>query len=171
MLRDERNVYIHRHFPVRFIILTILGCVLLSFPGCTKDTEQDRVKKIIAEVQAAAENKDIKTIINSLSKTYTDPQGFTYETMRGMILGFFFRHPKIHVYMTNLEVTVNGAVATAGFQALLSGGETGGSLSSLMPEALGLYAFEVSFKKESGEWKVMSAKWDRIGDLPSGTGR
>jgi hypothetical protein len=33
-----------------------------------------------------------------------------------------------------------------------------------LPESLGVYAFEVLLKKESGDWKVISAKWERVGD-------
>lgn len=29
---------------------------------------------------------------------------------------------------------------------------------------LGVYSFDVQFRKESGEWLVVSAKWERIGD-------
>jgi hypothetical protein len=152
------------------VIFSVLGCLLAAFTGCQKDTEQDKVKKVITEVQRAAEDKDIKKIISSLSKTYRDPQGFTYETIKGMLLGYFFRHQKISAYLTNLDVAVNDA-ATAKFDVLLSGGAKTESLSTLMPDTLGLYSFEVSFKKESGEWKVTSAKWSRIGDYPSGSAR
>lgn len=148
----------------RIIGLFILGCALTSMPACHKDTEQDKVKKVITDIQTAAADKDVKKIVGSLSKTYSDPQGFTYDTIKGLLLGYFFRHQKIHAYITNLDVTVRDASATAAFQALLSGGDNTGSPADLLPEALGLYAFEVSFKMESGEWKVISAKWDRIGD-------
>jgi len=154
-----------RYFQ-RIFIGSILGCMLLSL-ACKKETEQDKVKQIITEIQQAAEDKDIKKILAGLSKTYRDPQGFTYDTMKGFLLGYFFRHQKIKVYITNLDVTVADAHARAGFQALLSGGEKTESLSTLMQDALGLYVFDVSFKKESGEWKVTSATWSRIGDSAS----
>ena len=153
------------------IICSVLGFLLASFSGCRRDTEQDKVKKVITEVQRAAEDKDVKKIIASLSKTYHDPQGFTYDTIKGMLLGYFFRHQKISAYITNLDVAVQDTAATAKFEALLSGGAKTESLSTLMPDALGLHAFEVSFKKESGEWKVTSAKWGRIGEYPSGSER
>ena len=151
-------------FPSILISLFVLSCILSSLSACKKETEQDKVKKVIVEVQKASEDKDIKKILACLSKTYQDPQGFTYDTMRGFLLGYFFRHQKIKVYITNLDVNVTDDSARAGFQALLSGGEKTESLSTLVPEALGFYDFDVLFKKESGEWKVASAKWSRIGD-------
>jgi len=146
------------------IALFVLSCLFALNPGCHKATEEDKVKKIITDVQTYAEEKDVKKIIGSLSKSYRDPQDFTYDSLKGMLLGYFFGHQKIHVYITNLDVAVNDSSATSSFQALLSGNDQTGSPADLVPEALGLYAFEVSFKKESGEWKVVSAKWDRMAD-------
>jgi hypothetical protein len=146
------------------VVLSLLSCLFASAPGCQRATEQDKVKKIITDIQTSAEDKDVKKIIGSLSKAYRDPQGFTYDSLKGMLLGYFFRHQKIHVYITNLDVTMRDASAMAAFQALLTGNDNTGSPADLLPEALGLYAFEVSFNKESGDWKVVSAKWDRIAD-------
>jgi len=35
---------------------------------------------------------------------------------------------------------------------------------ALLPESLGMYAFDVTFTKESDEWKVASAKWERAAE-------
>ncbi len=145
-----------------------MSLVFIFIIGCHKDTEQDKIKKIIVNVQTAAEEKDVKTIINSLSKTYKDPQGYDYDTIKGMLLGYFFRHQKIHVYLTNIEITVQDAVAQAVFQTVLSGGNKSTSVSDILPEELGMYSFEVSLKKETDEWKVTSAKWERVGTGESG---
>jgi hypothetical protein len=140
--------------------MIVICAVTLHF-GCHKETEQDKIRKVITTIQKAAEEKDIKKIINSLSKTYSDPQGFTYDTIKGLLLSYFFRHQKIHVYITNLDVTADDGMGRAVFQAVLSGGGTG-SAADVLPEALGMYAFDVSLKKEDGEWKVNSAQWNRI---------
>ena len=142
--------------------LVIFSLVLIS--GCHKETEQDRIKKVIITIQKAAEEKDIRKVVNSLSKTYSDPQGFTYDTIKGLLLGYFFRHQNIHVYITNLDVTVDDSVGRAVFQAVLSGGNKTGSAADILPEALGMYAVDASFKKEDGEWKVSSAKWNRVAE-------
>ena len=153
------------------MVLSLLSVVFLILPACQKDTEQDKIKKLIMNVQKAAEERDIKEILAGISKTYRDPQGLDYDSIKGMLLGYFFRHQKISVYITNLDVAVTDATAAAKFEALLSGGAKTESLSTLMPDALGLYAFDVSFRKESGDWKVVSAKWDRVGELPAETGK
>ena len=146
------------------VAVVVLFGVLMSGIGCHKETEEDKVKKVITVIQKAAEEKEVKKIIASLSKTYRDPQGFDYDSIKGVLLGYFFRHQKISVYITGLEVIVEDATARAAFQAVLSGGNTAGSAADLLPEALGMYVFEVSLRKESEEWKVSSAKWERVGE-------
>ncbi len=132
--------------------------------GCHKETEQDKVRKVINTIQKAAEEKDVKKIITNLSKTYTDEQGFNYDTIKGLLLGYFFRHPKISAYITDLEITIENTSAKALFQAVLTGGSESGSAADLLPETLGMYAFDVSLKMEPDGWKVTSAKWERVGD-------
>jgi len=147
----------------RTLTFFIIALIFFFGIGCHKDTEQEKVKKIIVGVQTAAEKKDIKKIITRLSKNYKDPQGYDYDTIKGMLLGYFFRHQKIHVYITNLDITVQDSAARALFQAVLSGGNKVESVGDILPERLGMYSFEVSLHKEPDEWKVTSAKWDQVG--------
>lgn len=147
----------------RAMAAAVFFCMLITGSGCHKETEQDKVTKVISTIQKAVEEKDVKKVITGLSKTYRDPQGFDYDSIKGVLLGYFFRHQKISVYITGLEVSIEDTRARAVFQAVLTGGNTAGSAAGLLPEALGVYAFEVSLRKESGEWKVVAAKWERVG--------
>ncbi len=140
--------------------------VLVLWGGCHRATEQDRIKQVVVDVQKAAEEKNIRKIIGCLSKTYSDPQGLTYDTVKGYLLGYFFRHQTIHVYITNLEATVENNTGSAAFQAVLTGGDGEGAVSDILPGSLSLYSFDVSFKKEDDVWKITSARWNRVGDEP-----
>lgn len=147
------------------LVTLIVICIILAFTLCChKESEQDKVKKVITNVQKAAEEKDIKKIINSISKTYNDPQGNNYESIKGVVLAYFYQYPKISVYIPSLDVSAEGASAKATFQAVLTSRGAAESVPAILPESLGMYAFDVSLKKESGEWKVLSAKWERMGD-------
>jgi hypothetical protein len=150
---------------MRTIILCAILCLMLStFPGCHKETEQDKVKKVITNIQKAAEEKDIKKIINSISKTYNDPQGNSYESIKGLIIAYFYQYPKISIYIPQLEVSVNNTSAETIFEAVLTSRGAAESMPAILPESLGVYAFDVFFKKESDGWKVVSAKWEQIGE-------
>ena len=144
--------------------LFLLFVLSMSTLDCHKETEQDKVKKVITDIQKAAEDKNVKKIINNLSKTYSDPQGYNYETIKGLLLGYFYQHPAISAYITNLEVSVPDTFAKVVFQAVLTGGSKTNSPADLIPESLGIYAFVVEMKKEPDGWKVTSATWVRVGE-------
>jgi hypothetical protein len=146
----------------KLLSIAAVGCLLFVVFGCHRETEQDKVKKVITSVQKAAEEKDVKKIITSLSRTYRDSQGNDYDSIKGFLLGFFFRHQRVHVYIPEIAISVDDGSAKAEFQAVLTGGESGAA--GIMPESLGMYAFEVSLRKEDKEWKVVSTTWKRVGE-------
>jgi hypothetical protein len=133
-----------------------------SFSGCAREDEQAKVKKVITAIQAASEEKEVKKVMEHVSKNYFDPQGNNYESIRGLLIGYFFRYPKIAAYISNLDISVEGAAAKAKFEAVLTSGVKTGSISDVIPESLGVWNFDVTLKKESGEWKVISAQWQEV---------
>lgn len=146
------------------VFLVVLAAILMS--GCHTDTEQDKVKKVVHTVQRAAESKDIKRLLSHLSKTYKDPQGNNYDDIKGLLLYYFIRHAKVSIFITDLEVHVEGFFATARFQAVLSGRNKVESTGDILPEALGVYNFDVVLVMVSDEWQIISAKWDQSGETP-----
>ena len=142
--------------------MLMIPALLLS--ACTKETEEDKVKKVVTSVQQAAEEKKISAVLEHISKTYRDPQGNDYNGIKGLLAFYFFRHRKVSVYMPNIDIVVTGSTVKAVFQAILTGRGTGEASSGILPESLGAYNFEVLFYKEDGRWKVTSAKWERAGE-------
>ena len=145
-------------------LLYILLAVLLLFPACHKETEEDKVKKVVTSVQQAAEEKKIRSVLDHISMSYQDPQGNDYNGIKGLLAFYFFRHQKVSVYMPNIDIVVTGPTAKALFQAILTGRGTGEAAGGILPEALGAYNFEVLLAKKDGSWKVTSAMWERAGE-------
>jgi uncharacterized membrane protein YvbJ len=146
----------------RLVTILFIFVIIIIALGCHRETEQDKVKKVITDIQTAAEEKDVKKIMKNLAKTYNDPQGFNYETIKGPLLGYFFRYPKISVYINNLQVSIETTAARALFRTVLTSANKTGSAADLIPESLGMYDFNVSLKKESDGWKVTSAEWAHV---------
>ncbi|MCX5849324.1 MAG: hypothetical protein NTW65_07725 [Deltaproteobacteria bacterium] len=146
----------------RVVTILLIFVLTITALGCHKETEQNKVKKVITDIQTAAEEKDVKKIINNVAKDYNDPQGFNHETIKGLLLGYFYQYPKISVYINNLEISVENTSAKAVFQTVLTSGNKTGSASDLIPQSLGMYDFDVTLKKESNVWKVTSAKWEKV---------
>ncbi len=145
-----------------FVMICLIFVVTIIVPGCNKETEEDKVRKVITDIQKAAEEKDVKTIINNLDNTYNDVQGFNRETIKRLLLGYFLQHPKISVYINNLQISIEKTSAKALFQTILTSGNKTGSPTDVLPKSLGMYRFDVSLSKESDGWKVTSARWERV---------
>ncbi len=146
----------------RVATILIIFAVAVVFIGCSKETEESKVKKVITEIQAAGEEKEVKKIMAHISKTYNDPRGYNYEGIHGLLLGYFFRYPKISAYIANLEVSLEGAAAKARFEAMLTSSDKTGSIKDIIPQELGVWYFDVTLVKESNEWKVTSAQWEEM---------
>ncbi len=155
-----------RMFISLVLIIGMTIIAVLSLTSCHKATEEDKIKNIIAGIQKAAAEKDARTVLGHLSKSYHDPQGNDYDGIRGLLLFYFMRHRQVHVYVPNLDIAIENYAAQASFQAVLTGAGEGVAEGGkgLLPEALGVYAFNVAMQKESGEWKITSAKWERMGE-------
>jgi hypothetical protein len=154
-----------RRTPYLLLSVFVTVVVLLLVAACHRETEEDKVRKVISAVQQSAEDKKVLPVLEHVSKTYQDPQGNDYDGIKGLVAFYFFRHRKVGVLIPNIDVTVKGDEALAVFQAILSGKGTGEEApGGLLPEALGAYDFEVICKKEQGQWKVTSAKWRRAGE-------
>jgi hypothetical protein len=146
----------------RLATILFIFVIIIAVLGCHRETEQDKVKKVITDIQKAAENKDVKKIMNNLSKIYSDPQGFNYETIRRPLLGYFLIYPKISAYINNLQISIENASAKAVFRTVLTSATKSGSPADLIPQSLGMYDFNVLLKKESDGWKVTSAVWAHV---------
>lgn len=146
---------------IGFAFLIVLCCQFLS---CSKDTDEERIKNVIRSVQKAVERKEIISVLEHLSKSYTDPQGHDYDGIKGLLAFYFFRHRSISVYIPEISVFVTDGSAKAVFQTILGGGGDEKYAMPVLPEALGAYSFNVSFRKEDGKWKVISAEWMRVGE-------
>jgi hypothetical protein len=145
-------------------IITIGILILFILPGlaCHKEDEKEKVKKVITAVQTGVEEKSIRGVTAHIAKDYNDPEGNNFEALRGLLLGYFLRYPKISGYITHLDISVNGASARATLKAILTSGRKTGSVSDVVPEQLGIYRFDVEFRNESGNWKITSARWSEV---------
>ena len=140
----------------------ILILFIASGLACHKEDEKEKVKKVITAVQTAAEEKSVRGVTAHIAKDYKDPQGNNFEALRGLLLGYFLRYPKISGYITHLDISIDGTSATTTLKAILTSGKKTGSVSDVVPEQLGVYRFDVGFRKESGDWMITSARWSEV---------
>ncbi len=152
----------------RFVMFLFILTVVVPVYACHRETEEDRVRKVIIDIQAAAEEENAGDIMDHISKTYNDPQGFNHENIKKMLSGYFFIYPKISVYITNLNVSIENMSTRVMFRAVLTSGGKSGSVADVIPRSLGMYDFDVSLRKESNDWKIVSATWAKSEMMNSG---
>ena len=152
-----------RMFIFRSLVMAMLLLAVLCMTGCHKETEEDKIRNMISSLQKAVKNKDTGDVLGQLSKAYRDPQGNDYNGIKGLLLFYFMKHRSVNVYVPSLDISVDNNAARASFQAVLTGA---GTDQGLLPEAFGVYEFNLVLQKESGAWKITSAKWERMGDGP-----
>ncbi|MHB8110689.1 MAG: hypothetical protein ACYDHW_11730 [Syntrophorhabdaceae bacterium] len=148
----------------RYIIAFFLLILLFSVSACRKTSDEEKIQSIITKIQKAAEEKESSTIMEHISLAYSDSQGFGYETLKRTLRGYFFRFPRISTFINKRDISIEGENAKVALQAILTSGKTTGSITDAIPESLGVYIFNVSLKKESSDWKIVSATWKRVGE-------
>ncbi|NLN40033.1 MAG: hypothetical protein GX155_10630 [Smithella sp.] len=141
------------------VALFLVAVVVLSFAGCRKASDEDRVRRVVTGIQAAGEKKDIRAFMSFISKDYHDPRGFNHEAIRALVFGYFLRFPKISVYIGHCAITVEADAAKAIVHSVLTSGEKTGKLSDIVPQSLDAWDFDITLKKEGSDWKVTSAAW------------
>jgi hypothetical protein len=152
----------------RTIILLFLAAMAAVLAACPKETEEDKVRQVIDSVHKAVEEKKVTEVLEHVSRSYQDPQGNNYDGIKGIFAFYFLRHRAVSVAIPAIDITVTNDMARAMFQAVLTGRDGGDAANTtILPDALGVYQFNVVLKKEDKAWKVLSATWDRIGEGPS----
>ncbi|UCD83474.1 MAG: hypothetical protein JSU92_09190 [Deltaproteobacteria bacterium] len=142
---------------------------LITFFGCSKPppTEEGVIRGIIDEVAEKASAKDIMAIKKHISKSYRDRRGNDYQAISGILLYHFWAE-KTSVYLTEVEVSVEGEEANAVVKAILTRGKEFKSLKDLIPDAASYYQFDVVFRKEDGKWLVRSGDWKPASSVQEG---
>lgn len=145
-------------------VVVIFAILLsLSFMDCRKTSDEDELAAIVAQIQKAVEEKNTNAIMKHVSPGYSDSQGFDYETLKKTLRAYFFRFPKISAYINRRDISVSEGSARIILQAILTSGVKTGSLTDAIPESLGIYIFDISLRKESNDWKIITATWKRAG--------
>jgi hypothetical protein len=150
-----------------FILLAVI-VMAGGIAACSRETEEDKVRKVITSVQKAVGEKKVTAILEHVSRAYRDPQGNDYDGIKGIFAFYFLRHRAVSVSIPAIDITVTNDMARAVFQAIVTGKDGGDAANAtILPDALGVYQFNVVLRKEGEAWQALSATWDRLGEGPS----
>ena len=130
--------------------------------------EEAKVRKMVAEMAAAAEERDIKGVLKHISDDYTDNHGNDLKALKRVLLAQFFRGEDVSVFVRTVEVALRGDRGLLDVKAVLvlnrSAGKSGAEgIGDVVPEDAAGFRFDSVIDKEGGRWKVRSVKWERVG--------
>ncbi len=144
--------------------LSALLVTVLILPACKKPmSEEDRIKTMITDTADLARQKDIKGILEHVSKDYKDPEGNDRNALKGILFVYFQGYEKVGVFVRDIQVTVNGDEAEAVIKVILTGGEDPDTMGDVVPKSGGGYLIDMKLAKEGGDWMVVRATWTDIG--------
>ena len=144
--------------------VVILLFFFLALSACAKPiSEEAQLKAIVNEVAEAAQKKDIDRIRKHISKLYRDQEGNDYDGVRRVLLYHFIRAETVSVFVRSVDTEIKENTAIVRANVILVRGKDIKSISDIIPESAAGYRFEVVFKKEKEDWKIISAQWQDVG--------
>ncbi len=146
------------------LAVSALLVALVFCPACKKPlSEEDRIKAVINDTADRAKEKDIKGILEHVSKDYRDPEGNDRNALKGILFVYFQGYEKVGVFVRDIQVTVNGDEAEAQVKVILTGGQDPDTMGNVVPKSGGGYLVDLKLAKEGGDWMVVRASWTDIG--------
>jgi hypothetical protein len=143
---------------VRRTLLLLLLCLAL---GCRAGTvsPEERVRAVLAEIEAAAERANVRAMKDHVSESYGDNAGNDKRRLAQIVAFHLARNRTIHLLtrIPLVEFPAPGEARALAFVAMAGSPIEG-------PEALlslraDLYRFELWLRDEDGDWRVSSAAW------------
>lgn len=142
-----------RSFSWVFVLAGLTAC------GGAESPEQ-QVRKVIEQMEAAAEERDAGELIEHLSKNYRDDHGQGADEASRHARGYFIANQSIHL-LTRVEKIDFPSSEEALATVLVGMVSQEADASAAWNLAADLYRFEVALVRESGAWKVSHARWRR----------
>ncbi len=124
---------------------------VISLSACgARSSDEDQVRKVVASVENAAEDRDTSDVFEHVADDYEDANGFDRQQLQNFLRGWFLAHPKVELLVSIEELTFP-ADGLAQAEIFVT------SVSLSDPERVRL---KVEFRRTGGEWRVSRA--DRL---------
>jgi len=143
----------------RFVALSLLTCV--ASLGCfgAERSPEERIRAVIAALEAAGQARDVGALKPHISESYADGSGNDRRALLGLATAHFMRHQSVYllVRVNGIELPEPGKATADAFVAL-----AGQPIRdpSVLPELhADLYRFTLALREEDGEWRVTAADW------------
>ncbi|MCK6548228.1 hypothetical protein L6R52_20440 [Myxococcota bacterium] len=142
-------------------ILLTCALALTSFTNCSKTSDEDLVRAVIFRAIDGANEKAPAKVLADVAPGFQGPGGADVQESKRILLGYFLQQGWIRVFPRGLEITVDGARATAKLGAVVARGNEVKRIEDVLPTNGDVVEFTLELSKESGDWKLTRASYRR----------
>ena len=147
---------------LRFVAAAAFALLLGStMTGCfgAEPSPEERVRAVIAELEAAAEARDSGRLEPHVSESYADANGNDRRALLGLAAAHFLRNRSVYllVRVNDVALPEPGRAQVDAFVALA--GQPIRDAGALVALRADLYRFDLQLRDESGDWRLTSADW------------
>jgi len=138
----------------------LLCCLLLLACSNEPQTAEAQLTQLIEAAEQAVEAHDLFAVMDYVDPDYRDAGNRDWSQLRGMLAGYFMRHPSIYVVskIDAIERPSQGRAEVVVFAGLAASAKAAsGPLTGWRGDLLRLdLGFEL---KGNGDWRLRSASW------------
>lgn len=121
-------------------------------------TPEERVRAVLAELEAAAEARDVGLLKPHISEAYKDESGNDRRALLGLATAHFMRNKSVYLLVRVNDVQLREASAQVDAFVALAGQPIRDATA--LPELRAdLYRFDIRLAEEDGDWRVTAADW------------
>jgi hypothetical protein len=133
----------------------------IAWPACSSEPEsaEARIRSLLAEMEVAAEAKDIRPLKAVVLERYADDRGNDRQAIVGLLAFHFLRNQSIHLLtrVTAVELPEPERALVTVYVAM--GGRPIPNVDSLTRLRADLYRFDFALEETGNGWQVSRAAW------------
>lgn len=147
-------------FLAAAISVIIVAGLFLGSRRCERElTPEEQIRRVIMEMEQAAEERDRRAFLSHISPKYKDEHYRAFGEIQQIVTIYFLQYDAISVVIKDLDIEVQDLNADVYLSAILVAGQEIKSIKDLLPDNLDIYEFDIKMVKEENEWRVISADW------------
>src|SRR5512143_3912209 len=133
----------------------LLCVVVLLFAGCSRTSDEQRIRATMAAMQQAMESRDPRAFMAHITDDFVGNDAeFDRNALANLLRIEVLRNDSIGATLGPIDIEMQGDRAKARVVATFTGGSGG-----MLPERGSIYAITSSWKRQGSEWRCYSATW------------